>query len=155
MEVDKRVKVLHCFLFMRRFEQKLADRQVEFQVLWFMSSSQDHTKFWSKWSQSPNENECSVIMKRCSGLIETNPSEELKLAQNHFFDTWVGKTQRARINFQNPAILAILWWRHHTSKVSNRSKHVSRITRSWRKMPLTFLNSTILQTITYKNIKIP
>lgn len=93
MEVDKtEVKVLHCFLFMRRFEQKLADKQVEFQMLWFMSSSQDHTRVLIEMiPKSERKRMLRRILKICSGLIETNPSEELKLAQNHFFDTWVGK----------------------------------------------------------------
>ena len=98
MIVDEtEVKVLHCFLFMRRFEKKLVNDDAE----WFPGLYQDHARVLIEMiPKSERKRMLRRILKVFTGLIDNDPSEELKLAQNHFFETWVGKrTTCAKISF--------------------------------------------------------
>ena len=98
-EVDKtEVKVLHSYLFMRRFERALGDEQVE----WSAYTSHVHVqKLIDMIPKLDRKRRIRRMHRIFTGLTDDEPSEDMVEAQAAFYETWVGrKTTSAKIKKQ-------------------------------------------------------
>ena len=99
-EVDNtEVKVLQSYLFMRRFERALGDEQIE----WCAYTPQVHVQKLIGMIPK-NDRRCRIrrMQRIFTGLTEPEPSEDMSVAQDYFYETWVGRnTTSAKVNKQD------------------------------------------------------
>lgn len=92
-EVDKiEVQVLQCFMFMRSYERKLGDGHVEYIPVYKHDKHSSHAQIMIDMIPKLERKRRLRRMKKIfTGLVDSNPTEDLLVAQNAFIDTWVGK----------------------------------------------------------------